>query len=106
MRDRRKRDLDNFLKGALDSLTGTGVIEDDSQISRIEADKCDCRDCPTSFFLLVRELEINDESHDFTYKTDTPIARGDTGGTTCTTPDEETRECPVQVETPSGLSVS
>jgi crossover junction endodeoxyribonuclease RusA len=30
--DRRRRDLDNLLKAALDSLTYAGVIEDDSQI--------------------------------------------------------------------------
>ena len=30
--DRRKRDLDNLLKAALDSLAHAGVFEDDSQI--------------------------------------------------------------------------
>lgn len=34
--DRRQRDLDNLLKGLLDSITGANVIIDDCQIDRIE----------------------------------------------------------------------
>ena len=30
--DRRKRDLDNFLKASLDALTHAGIYQDDSQI--------------------------------------------------------------------------
>lgn len=33
--DRRRRDLDNLLKGALDSLVSCGVFEDDSQIDAL-----------------------------------------------------------------------
>ena len=33
--DRRQRDLDNLLKGLLDSITGAGVIIDDCQIDEI-----------------------------------------------------------------------
>ena len=32
MPDRRRRDLDNLLKGLLDSLTHAGVWEDDNQV--------------------------------------------------------------------------
>lgn len=34
--DRRKRDLDNLLKPICDAVAGAGLIEDDSQIRRIE----------------------------------------------------------------------
>lgn len=33
--DRRRRDLDNLLKATLDSLTHSGIIEDDSQFHKI-----------------------------------------------------------------------
>ena len=34
--DKRRRDLDNMLKGILDALTYCGIIEDDSEIDKIE----------------------------------------------------------------------
>lgn len=35
MPDRRKRDIDNAMKGLLDAMTHAGVIEDDSLIDRL-----------------------------------------------------------------------
>jgi len=40
--DRRRRDLDNVLKAALDSLQHAGVFCDDSQIVRLVVEKADC----------------------------------------------------------------
>jgi Holliday junction resolvase RusA-like endonuclease len=37
--DRRRRDLDNVLKGLLDALQHGGLYHDDSQVVRLEADK-------------------------------------------------------------------
>lgn len=37
--DRRVRDLDNFLKGTLDSLVKAGLCEDDSQFDRISVSR-------------------------------------------------------------------
>ena len=37
--DKRKRDIDNYLKALLDSLTHAGVWEDDEQIDRIEVNR-------------------------------------------------------------------
>jgi len=37
--DRRRRDLDNILKGTLDALEHGGAYEDDSQIVRLIAEK-------------------------------------------------------------------
>ena len=37
--DRRRRDLDNILKGTLDALEHGGAYEDDSQIVRLVAEK-------------------------------------------------------------------
>ena len=34
--DRRQRDLDNLLKGLLDSISGAGVILDDCQVDEIQ----------------------------------------------------------------------
>jgi crossover junction endodeoxyribonuclease RusA len=36
--DRRRRDLDNYAKGVLDSLVTHGVIDDDSSIRRLSLD--------------------------------------------------------------------
>jgi len=33
--DRRKRDLDNYMKGLLDAMTCSGIWEDDSQINQL-----------------------------------------------------------------------
>lgn len=37
--DRRRRDLDNVLKGTLDSLTAGGVWADDSQIDKLTVER-------------------------------------------------------------------
>ena len=37
--DRRRRDLDNLLKCLQDSITAAGVLEDDSQIRRLQMEK-------------------------------------------------------------------
>lgn len=39
--DRRRRDLDNILKAALDALVFAGVMLDDSQIDRLAIERCD-----------------------------------------------------------------
>lgn len=39
--DRRKRDLDNYLKSLLDSLTQAGVYNDDSQIDFLSVSRGD-----------------------------------------------------------------
>ena len=41
MPDRRRRDLDNLLKAALDSLTHAGVMADDSQIDALSIERAD-----------------------------------------------------------------
>jgi len=57
MRDKRRRDIDNFFKGAIDSLTAAEVITDDSQIVRLEGTKCDCQVCPEPFYLQIGEID-------------------------------------------------
>lgn len=52
--DRRKRDLDNVLKGLLDSLTHAGVWEDDSQIEDLRIYKA-----TIAGMVKVRVYEIN-----------------------------------------------
>lgn len=37
--DKRRRDLDNYMKSLLDALTKCGVWEDDSQIDRLTIDR-------------------------------------------------------------------
>lgn len=39
-RDKRKRDIDNFLKPCLDLLTKKQIIKDDSLIDKITIEKC------------------------------------------------------------------
>lgn len=39
MPDKRRRDLDNILKAALDSLTHAGVYADDSQIDKLSIER-------------------------------------------------------------------
>ena len=43
--DRRKRDLDNYLKPTIDCLVECGFMQDDSQITQIIANKCKGKDC-------------------------------------------------------------
>lgn len=43
MPDRRKRDLDNLLKGLLDAIGHAGVYGDDSQIARLEVERLGVR---------------------------------------------------------------
>ena len=38
--DRRRRDLDNITKALLDALEHAGVYEDDSQIDRLQIERC------------------------------------------------------------------
>lgn len=42
--DNRRRDLDNVLKAALDAIEAAGIIEDDSQVRRLELAFGDCVD--------------------------------------------------------------
>ena len=39
--DRRRRDIDNYAKSLLDSLTKAGVWEDDSQIDELTIKRCE-----------------------------------------------------------------
>lgn len=39
--DRRRRDLDNILKAALDALVFAGVMLDDSLVDRLSIERCD-----------------------------------------------------------------
>lgn len=39
--DRRRRDLDNILKAALDALTAAGAWHDDSQVDRLSVARCE-----------------------------------------------------------------
>ena len=42
--DNRRRDLDNVLKAVLDAIEAAGIIEDDSQVRRLELAFGDCVD--------------------------------------------------------------
>ena len=42
--DRRRRDVDNFLKATLDALTHAGVYEDDSQIDELTIKRGEVRE--------------------------------------------------------------
>ena len=56
-RDRRRRDLDNLFKAALDTLEKRGAFGDDRQVSRINAKMCRCRKCPFAYDCTVFTLK-------------------------------------------------
>lgn len=55
MPDRKRRDIDNFAKVALDAITKSGLWEDDSQLDRLEIVRLGVKS-PGGAELLVREL--------------------------------------------------
>lgn len=54
--DRRRRDIDNFLKSTLDCLAYAGVYEDDSQIEEIHLKKAAMIQKPGSLFIEVHHF--------------------------------------------------
>ncbi len=53
-RDRRRRDVDNYLKIALDGLQHAGTLLDDRQVTHLCARMCRCQSCFTSFVCSVK----------------------------------------------------
>ncbi len=55
-RDRRRRDVDNYLKQGLDSLEHSGCFFNDQQVVHICASKCRCMSCFLPFVMAVQEV--------------------------------------------------
>lgn len=53
--DRRRRDLDNALKAALDGMAHAGLYDDDSQIDRLEVQRC-AVEPPGKLFVTIRRM--------------------------------------------------
>lgn len=60
--DRRRRDLDNILKAALDALVFAGVMLDDSQIDRLAIERCAVQS-PGHLTIKIERLESGSEKN-------------------------------------------